>query len=189
VKQFAVVQGKPKLGYEPPAPAPKTFAEALGKAITEGFAAARRQSLAQRINADLWNVDFASLLATATRDRLERLPGFDIHVRPEVSRMPIDTRSFFDASTASAVLIFAVAYYVDDDELIFTGEAALFPKTDALRNLRRIPNDREPLGFGNTLFREHFSITVPASAIVNVRATFTQAANELASRLAIHLAR
>jgi hypothetical protein len=190
VNQAAVIQGKPKIGYEPPPPAPKTFAEALGRVIAEGSAAARRQSLARKTDAELWKAEVPSLMAADARDRLQGLPGFDIHVRPEASYMPIDTRSFFDASTASAVLILTVAYYVDEDDLIFTGEVALFPKTEALRKLRRIPNDREPLGFGNTIFREHLRITVPANMTSgNVLPTFARAADDLASRVAAALAR
>jgi hypothetical protein len=189
VNQAAVIHGKPQLGYEPAPPAPKTFAEAASKAISDGSATAYRKGLGQKIDADLWNFDFASQMATVTKRSLERLPGFDIQVRPAVSHMPIDTRAFFDTSRASAVLIFTVAYYFDGSDVIFDGNAALFPKTEALRKLRRIPNDKEPLGFGNTIFRVHFQVRVPAeAAIQDVHATFAQAAGELASRLADALA-
>jgi hypothetical protein len=189
VNQAAITRGRPNSGYLPPSPPPKSVAAAIGTAIDAGVTTVQRKSVAEAIDLALWNFDFASRLATVTRDRLESRSGLDVHVRPAVSRMPIDTRSFFDESTASAVLIFTVAYYLDsDNEVVFYGEAALFPKTEALRRLRRFPNDKEPLAFGNTVFRESFQLHVPVRTIADVQATFAQAANDLADRLALRLA-
>lgn len=162
----------------------------FASAVTAGFNTAWLKGRADRVNAALPTFDFPADVLQAVRASFAKVDRLDLVLPTAVNRNGSPgALAFYEASTASAVLIFGVSFVLEEQGTIrFDGWAWLMPKSAELKRFRPQPNDANPLDPGNAIFREVFRAwKTPASTPAEIHANFVDGLNIVATKAAAKL--
>ena len=96
-------------------------------------------------------------------------------------------RIAFDQSTASAIFFCNVGYRLESGNLIVTVNAEMYPKAEALKKYRNMPEEENPINRGNAIYRKAFAFSQQAVTPETIKANLSEAATKLASLLAADL--
>jgi hypothetical protein len=103
--------------------------------------------------------DFAGAVRDAAQQAFAAVRKIDLRMHQGVIGLAADSLPALAASTADAVLLFAVSCVpVRPDCLRVEGWLQLVPKIDALKPFRPEPDDADPFAIGNVLYRSHFEL-------------------------------
>lgn len=166
----------------------------IGNSISHENRRRALESRAAPMVRELATYDFGADLLLAMQIELAKVSSLSVEVRPTVvttgcsgPMRPI----LFDQSTASAVLFFAVSYFLrnrgGDHILGFSSQASIFSRTNVLWDARRMPDPSDPVADGNAVYNRLFDYNFTADGRTNLRAVFRQAAHSLAAQLAADL--
>lgn len=174
-------------------------AEAL-VAIIVGGVAGRQQSRRTELQARaailkqaLDGYDFRAELLDATKATLAQVRSVKVDVRSWALTNTFDgtLRRAYADSTASAVLFFLVAYSLEEGRagygLVFRSNVFVFPKSTALKALRRRPDDADPVADGNAIHRKTVEFFLPYDGKADIKEVLRRGAWGLAAQLAADL--
>jgi hypothetical protein len=173
------------------------ISQAVSNALADASAAQADQqqrlkmvSAASSFLREAGTYDVASEMFMATRQALAKVTLTRATAMPPPLSTLADAerRAAYDRSSASAVLFFTIEYafveiYGIHYMVQFNAVAAMFPKTDGLKQLRRRPDDGDPLADDNAIYRKQFESLIRYRGGDAV-AIFKQAADGFAARLA-----
>lgn len=141
-------------------------------AAVDGYRSEKARSDATPVVAALQGFDFQAELLKALTDKLEAVPNMKVVVRPTVipSGNSADAERAYKESSDASVLLMTVGYEIRSGDLWLSLAMALYPKSEALKQLRPRPNDGQPLDKGNALLHITPVIKTDAVTAANIRA-------------------
>ncbi|HEV3422555.1 MAG TPA: hypothetical protein VG105_02005 [Paraburkholderia sp.] len=164
----------------------------LGALIVAGIDAARRSAAeknAAPILEQLHDYDFRTVMKQASNDAVGTVQQVKFSAPLDVDTVGSSTqrRIVYDNSSASAVLFIDVGYQLQSGNLYISANAVMYPKSSALQQFRKKPNESDPLDAGNAIYRKTFNYGKLNVAADDIKSDLTEGANSIASQLAADL--
>jgi hypothetical protein len=101
--------------------------------------------------------DFPGAVREAAQQAFAAIKRIDLRMHPDAMGLATGCSPALAASTADAVLLFAVSCVpIRPDCVNVEGWLQLVPKTDALKQFRPEPDDANPFAVGNAIYRSQF---------------------------------
>jgi hypothetical protein len=148
-----------------------------------------RQSTAEKeaepIIEALKDYDFRKVMLEASADAMKKIDKVKLDA-VRLEKVPSDSaiRIAFDQSSASAVLFCNVGYALSSGNIVVNAIAEIYPKNTDLKQFRNKPDETNPLGSGNFIYRKIFSFSKQAVDKDNIKASLSEAAASIAGQIA-----
>ena len=160
----------------------------IGSLILAGVDAIRRsnaEDAATPIISALQNYNFRSVMFKATNNSLGKLNKFKVNRPIILDKIGSKTvaKIILDSSKANAVMFCNTYYQLQSGDLIVTLDAEMYPKSEALKALRKNADESDPLAIGNHIYKNHFVFTKQGITADNIIEGLNEATKSLADQL------
>lgn len=160
----------------------------IGSLILAGVDAVRRSNAedeAAPIITALQNYDFRKVMYKATNNALGKLNKFKVNRPITLDKVGSETvaKITLNDSKASAVMFCNVYYQLQSGNLMITLDAEMYPKSEALKALRKDANNKDVLASGNRIYKNQFVFVKQGITADNIKDGLNEAAISLADQI------
>jgi len=160
----------------------------IGSLILAGVDAVRRSNAedeAAPIITALQNYDFRKVMYKATNNALGKLNKFKVNRPITLDKVGSETvaKITLNDSKASAVMFCSVYYQLQSGNLMITLDAEMYPKSEALKALRKDANNKDVLASGNRIYKNQFVFVKQGITADNIKDGLNEAAISLTDQI------